>query len=159
MTAPVTTISEAGLRMLQHFEGFREKAYQDVVGVWTVGFGETQIDGRPVRAGDVLPRPAAEARLRARCDGSFGTGVRSALGAAARDLSQHQYDALVCLAYNIGVGGFRTSTVAKKLIAGDAVAAGAAFLLWNRGGGRVLPVLVVRRRVERACFDLGKYPA
>ncbi len=154
------TISDAGLAFIQREEGFREHAYQDVVGIWTIGYGETEIDGRPVRKGDVLPLAAALERLRARCNGKFGTGVRVALGAVATAaLTQAQFDALVSLAYNIGTAGFRGSTVAHKLIAGDTSAASAAFLMWDKGGTprRVLPVLAARRRRERRLFDTGLY--
>ncbi|MES2384549.1 MAG: lysozyme [Pseudomonadota bacterium] len=150
-------ISDAGLAMIKGFEGFRAHAYQDIVGVWTIGYGETIMpDGRPVRAGDVLPEHVALERLRARCDEHFGLPVR----AAGRGvLSQHQYDACVSLAYNIGTAGFATSTVAKRLRTGDTLGAGAAFLLWNKAGGRVVQVLVRRRAAERRCFDTGVYPA
>jgi lysozyme len=146
-------ISDAGLAMIKGFEGFREKAYKDIVGVWTVGYGETSLDGRPVRADDVLPLAAATERLRLRCNGVFGGAVR-----ACGPMAQHQYDACVSLAYNIGSAGFAGSTVARRLRAGDAAGAGAAFLLWNKAGGKVAPVLVRRRAVERACFDHGVYP-
>lgn len=151
-------ISDAGLKMLRGFEGFREHAYQDIVGVWTVGYGETSLNGRAVREGDTLPLPAALSRLRARCDTHYGPAVRAALGATAGELAQHQYDACVSLAYNIGVGGFSGSTVAHKIVAGDLAAAGAAFLMWNKAGGHVATPLVRRREAERRCFDRGEYP-
>jgi lysozyme len=158
MSGP-TKISDAGLRMLQGFEGFREHAYKDVVGVWTVGYGETQLDGRAVREGDHVNQKDGLALLRVRCDGHFGMAVRATLGAVVcATLEQHQFDALVSLTYNIGAGAFRTSTVARKLIAGDTAGAGAAFLMWTKGGGRVLPVLVRRRADERRCFDHAEYP-
>jgi lysozyme len=72
---------------------------------------------------------------------------------------------MVSLAYNIGLGpvvwvpgknmrkGFRQSKVLQHHIAGDRAKAGAAFMGWVKGGGRVLPGLVARRKAERALYE------
>lgn len=142
--------------MLAGFEGYRERAYQDIVGVWTVGYGETYVLGRKVREGDVLPKPAALSRLRTRCDVDYGPSVLEAV--APYEPTQSQYDAMVSLAYNIGTAGFAKSTVARKLREGDVKGASAAFLMWNKAGGKVRLGLTRRREVERTCFDAGEYP-
>ena len=79
----------------------------------------------------------------------FEKGV---LEAVKVSLSQHQFDALVSLAFNIGLGAFRASTLVRKLNAGDIAGAAGQFARWNRGDGRVLPGLVVRRAAEAALF-------
>jgi GH24 family phage-related lysozyme (muramidase) len=64
----------------------------------------------------------------------------------------NQFSACVSLAYNIGLGAFATSTVAKRHKLGQYAGAANAFLLWNKGGGKVLPGLVKRREDERALY-------
>lgn len=139
--------------MIARFEGFRAEAYQDVVGVWTVGFGETWLGARAVREGDVLNRAEAADRLRERLDRNFAPAVVAACGTTA--LNQAQFDACCSLAYNIGTAGFAGSTVARKIRAGDLAGAADAFLMWNKAKGRVLPVLVTRRSAERKIFLQG----
>lgn len=154
-------ISADGLRMIQHFEGFVELAYLDkraVPHIWTVGYGETQLDGRPVREHDRLPIAAAAERLRVRCDEHFGAAVCKTLGVVVHLIEQHQFDACVSLTYNIGTAGFNTSTVARKISSGDIEGAGAAFLMWDKAGGKFDAGLLRRREEERQCFDAGKYP-
>jgi lysozyme len=154
-------ISDAGLKFIQHEEGFVGHAYLDKKAkpnVWTIGYGETQLDSRPVREGDLMTIEQAAMRLRQRCDQHFGASVRATLGAqACSELKQHQFDALVSLAYNIGTGGFANSTVARLLRAGDTSGASAAFLMWDKAGGKVDPVLHARRPRERKLFDTGAY--
>ena len=67
-------------------------------------------------------------------------------------LDQNQFDALVCLIYNIGGEAFRTSTVLRLLNQEDYSGAANAFLMWNKAGGKVNAGLVNRRTAERALF-------
>ncbi len=67
-------------------------------------------------------------------------------------VTQNQYDALVSLAYNIGTRALSTSTLMKKLNAGDVKGAADAFLSWNRSGGKVMAGLTNRRKAEREVF-------
>jgi lysozyme len=68
------------------------------------------------------------------------------------DVTQSQFDALVSLAFNIGLGNLKGSTLLKKLNAGDDVAAQAQFLVWNRAGGKVMKGLQRRRKAESLVF-------
>jgi lysozyme len=72
--------------------------------------------------------------------------------AVTRPMTQNQFDACVSLAFNIGAAGFATSTVVRKLNAGDTAGAADAFRLWNKAGGQILQGLVNRREAERAQF-------
>jgi lysozyme len=65
---------------------------------------------------------------------------------------QGRFDALVCLAYNIGSGNLQRSTIRMKANRGDWEGAAEAFLAWTKGGGKVLPGLVRRRKAEIALF-------
>ncbi len=67
-------------------------------------------------------------------------------------INQNQFDALVSLTYNIGIGAFKDSTLLKKLNVKDYKGAAEQFPRWNRGGGRVLNGLVKRRKIEMELF-------
>jgi lysozyme len=67
--------------------------------------------------------------------------------------TDNQFSAMVSLAYNIGVGAFARSTVARKHNEGDHQAAAEAFALWNKAGGRVLAGLVRRRKEEADLYS------
>lgn len=137
--------------MVARFEGFRSRAYRDVGGVWTVGYGETRLDGRAVQAGDEMPEPQARERLAERL-AFFAASVR---GSCKRELSQNQLDACTSLAYNIGCEAFRTSTVCHKIQVGDFDGAADSFKLWNKVGKIVRAGLVARRAEEAALFRAG----
>lgn len=68
------------------------------------------------------------------------------------NLTQNQFDAICSLVYNIGVGNFKSSTLLRKLNAGDLAGAADEFPKWNQAGGRVLAGLMARRGQERALF-------
>src|SRR5690242_3313073 len=106
-----TTLSARGALFIQHEEGFRADAYKDQVGVWTVGFGETQFDGRPVQKSDHLTLEQAQARFAARIAKTYAPAVARALDGAAEPVQQHQFDMLVSLTYNIGCAAFASSTL------------------------------------------------
>ena len=71
-------------------------------------------------------------------------------------LSQHEFDALVCFSYNVGVGAFGTSTLLRLLNQGKREEAAAQLLRWTKAGGRELPGLIRRRRSERVLFRSGE---
>lgn len=136
--------SENGRKLIQRFEGCREKAYQDCVGVWTIGYGHTG----NVRAGQVITKQEAE-RLLSEDLKRFEAGVEKNVKVS---LTQNQFDALVSFCYNLGVGNLQKSTLLKKLNAGDYKGAGDEFLKWNKAGGSVVKGLTNRRKDERELF-------
>ncbi|EJO30250.1 lysozyme [Achromobacter marplatensis] len=138
-------MSESGLTVLKHYEGCELKAYQDSVGVWTIGYGDTE----NVLPGMTITRQEAEDRLERRLARDFEPGVRAAISAGMR---QEQFDAMVCLAYNIGVGAFAGSTLVKLFNAGDIQLAADQFPRWDKAGGKSLKGLRKRRAAERALF-------
>lgn len=69
------------------------------------------------------------------------------------DLNQNQFDALCSFTYNLGVGNLQSSTLLKKLNAGDMSGAAAEFPKWNQAGGKVLPGLTARRMEEKSLFE------
>lgn len=134
---------------IKEHEGLRLKAYLDSVGVWTIGYGDT---GPDVVKGLVITKAQAEERLRKRLvefEGYVNDMVKVAL-------TQNQFDALVSLVYNIGPTNFKSSTLLRKLNAGDYKGAAEQFLVWNKGRVKgslvILPGLVTRRAAERRMF-------
>ena len=141
--------SDKGIALIKQFEGCRLTAYQDSVGVWTIGYGWTQpVDGKPIRAGMTIKQATAERLLK--------TGLVSYESDVSRlvkvGLTQGQFDALVSFTYNLGARSLSTSTLLRKLNAGDYAGAADEFLRWNKAGGKVLNGLTRRREAERALF-------
>jgi lysozyme len=123
------------------FEGYSSDPYKDIVGVSTVCYGETRVAMRRYSKAD--------------CDDMLAAGLSDFAGAVLErnpELKGHdaQLLAATSLAYNIGTGAYRKSTVAKRFSAGNWKGACDAFLLWNKAGGRVVKGLDTRRRKERA---------
>ncbi len=138
------TVSTAGRSALMAREGCRLTAYRDSVGVPTIGVGHTGRAGPPpVSLGMTITRPEAEAIFAADL-APFEAAVGRAVSAT---LTRNQFDALVSLAFNIGIRGFAGSTVVHKLETGDFTGAADAFLMWGHP-----PELASRRRAERAQF-------
>ncbi|HDC4579627.1 TPA: lysozyme [Enterobacter cloacae] len=141
--------SEKGVALIKEFEGCKLTAYQDSVGVWTIGYGWTQpVDGKPIRAGMTIKQETAERLLK--------TGLVSYESDVCRlvkvGLTQGQFDAMVSFTYNLGARSLSTSTLLRKLNAGDYATAADEFLRWNKAGGKVLNGLTRRREAERALF-------
>ncbi|HID7492764.1 TPA: lysozyme [Enterobacter hormaechei] len=141
--------SEKGIALIKEFEGCRLTAYQDSVGVWTIGYGWTQpVEGKPIRAGMTIKQETAERLLK--------TGLVSYEKDVSRlvkvRLKQGEFDALVSFTYNLGARSLSTSTLLRKLNAGDYAGAADEFLRWNKAGGKVLNGLTRRREAERALF-------
>lgn len=146
----VSAVAAAGMAV---HEGYRSRAYDDGVGVQTIGFGTTQReDGSPVQKGDTISPERAVLRLAQDAD-RIGRQIAACIGDTP--LHQHEFDAYVSLAYNIGPAAFCRSTIVKRLRQTTPDYAGAceAIKMWNQAGGRVLPGLVKRREAEyRMCM-------
>lgn len=144
--------SNAAITLAKTSEGLRLIAYPDPGtggAPWTIGYGSTT----GVKEGDVITLDQAEARL-----------DRDLLNAAAVvkqkvtvPLSQGQFDALCDFVFNLGAKNFATSTMLRKLNAGDYEGAAAEFPRWNKAAGKVMPGLVARRQNERLLFEKGAY--
>ena len=155
-------VSASAIKHLHDFEGFarvrpdgRVEAYPDP-GTggepWTIGYGSTGADpfnGGRIRKGTSWTRAQAEQRFRDHL-AEFEAGVVRAL--AGSPATQGQFDAMVSLAYNIGLSAFGGSTLLRKHNAGDYAGAANEFLRWNRAGGRVMAGLTRRREAERRMY-------
>jgi lysozyme len=150
------TPSPACFALIQQFEGCAKKqpngdfaAYPDpgTGGVpWTIGWGSTGTDITP---GLVWTQAECDARL-TRDVSAFAAKVSAAIGSSPT--SQHQFDAMVSFAYNVGVANLESSTLLRLHKAGDFAGAAAQFGRWDEAAGRVLPGLVKRRAAEAALY-------
>lgn len=144
--------SHEGIALIKGFEDCRLTAYPDPGtggAPWTIGYGWTHpIDGKPVKPGMTIDQETADRLLK--------TGLVSyendVLKLVRVKLTKGQFDALVSFAYNVGSRALSTSTLLKKLNAGDIKGAADEFLRWNKAGGKVLNGLTRRREAERALF-------
>jgi lysozyme len=139
-------LSAAALIGLAMHEGFKPTAYDDGVGVKTIGFGTTE----GVKAGDTITAERALVRLGADV-GKYEQRLRACIGPVP--MYQYEWDAVVSWSYNVGTGAACGSTLVKKLQAFDYTGACRELLKWNRAGGQVLRGLTVRREAEyRQCI-------
>lgn len=138
-------LSAQGLQAILAYEGFRENAYIPVPGdIPTIGYGFT----KGVKMGDHMTRAQADARF-GREIGEYEAGVVEAVHGSA---TQHQFDALVSFAWNVGVPRMAGSTVVKAHNRGDVQAAANAYSLWNKAGGKAIAGLKRRRAAEAAMY-------
>ena len=150
------TPSKAGIGLIQQFEGCAKKqsdgsfiAYPDPGtggDPWTIGWGTT---GNDVKRGLVWSQQQCDDRLTEDL-AAFATRVAKVLGTAKT--SQHQFDALVSFAYNVGVANLQNSTLLRLHRAGDYEGAQAQFIRWNKAAGKVLNGLTRRRQAEAALY-------
>lgn len=143
-------ISQRGLDLIKRFEGLRLRSYLCPAGVWTIGYGST---GPHVHRNMVITESEAEQLLQ-RDLVRFENGVLSALSPSVP--LQEEFDAMVSLAFNIGIGAFARSSVCRLYKAGRIAESANAFSMWTKArvNGRltVLPGLVTRRSAEKALF-------
>ena len=138
-------MTKEGIELIKSFEGCRLEAYKCQAGVWTIGYGHTQ----GVYEGKKITQEEAE-RLLASDLAKFEMGVRNILGASANGMRENKIDALVSLAFNIGLCAFKNSTLVKKLKQADGVEAVCMqFLRWRFVGKKTSKGLL-RRRVAEA---------
>jgi lysozyme len=134
--------------LIKRWEGCRLEAYPDPASggdPWTIGYGAT---GPGIQKGVRWSQRQADDRLAIDAD-RFLKGVRSVLRKPATDA---QLGAMTSLAYNIGVGAFKDSTLLRKFNAGDIAGAAAEFPKWKRASGKVMQGLVNRRDDEQRVF-------
>ena len=149
-------ISNRGLNLIKEFEGLELEAYQDIVGIWTIGYGHTSMAGPPeVVPGMEITEDEATEILR-RDLGQYENGVERAVRV---HITQNMFDALVSLTYNIGVNGMQRSTFIRLLNEGDYEGCAEAMQMWNKAGGRVVAGLTRRRAAEAALFLEGYVPS
>jgi lysozyme len=136
--------------LCKQFEGFKSKPYLCPAGVPTIGYGSTYYaDGRKVTLADQpISEPDAAALLRYELAHTYLPGALRNCPILATN--ERKANAIVDFCYNLGIGRLQTSTLKRKINAQDWEAAQEQLMLWTKGGGRVLPGLVKRRKAECA---------
>jgi len=137
--------SKDGLALTESFESCKLVAYQDVKGVWTIGWGHT---GVLVRPGLTCTQEQADAWLLEDCAAAEQAVNRFVCVA----INQHEFDALVDFAFNCGITAFANSTLLKKLNSGDIPGAAHEFEKWDHASGKVVAGLLRRRLAEEKEF-------
>ena len=148
-------MSQGGLdNLLKKFEGCKLKAYRCPANVCTIGYGHTSAAGAPqVVDGMIITQADAEDILK-RDIVKYEIAVMDLVKVK---LTQNQFDVLVDFAYNAGVGNLKSSTMLKKVNAGDLDAVPAELMKWTKGGGKVLPGLVRRRQAAGAWWSADQH--
>lgn len=143
-------ISDAGIQVLIEREGCRLEAYQDSVGVWTIGVGHTAAAGPPEPcAGMTITQEQADELLDQDLD-EYETCVNEVI---EPPMTQHQFDAFVSICFNIGQGSFAGSTFVARFNNDDIPGCAEAILMWDKP-----PEIISRRQGEYVQF-LGGYVA
>jgi lysozyme len=164
-------LGKAGEDLMHKFEGFRSRPYLCPAHIWTIGYGhvlyQNQIRLPVVRVeGKDVPMIRKEMPLKpednrvwtkAEIDELFRVDVETFERGVLRLVPscvgrQGSFDALVSISFNFGLGNLQRSTIRMKANRGDWEGAADAFMMWTKGGGKVLPGLVRRRVAEKALF-------
>lgn len=143
-------ISNKGLELIKEFEGFSSVAYLCPAKIPTIGYGNTfWEDGRKVRLGEQISKTKALELLEFVANKDFASKIYPLIKV---EVNQNQFDAMVSLTYNIGVGAFSSSTLLRKVNAKDFIGASNEFLKWDKAGGKQLLGLTRRRQREKELF-------
>ena len=147
---------EIAADICRRVEGFRAAPYLCPAGVATIGYGATRYpDGRPVTLADPPISPSqAEQLLVDQLAANYYPGVLRICPPLAAQPAERRA-AVLDFAYNLGLGALRVSTLARLIRAQAWPEAATQFGRWVRGGGRILPGLVIRRAIERQLFVGG----
>jgi lysozyme len=141
-------LDKKGIDLIQLNEGLSLKAYLDTGGVWTIGWGNTSINGKPVTKGMTCTREEA--------DEEFLKDTQDSQKAVNRlvkvPLTQGQYNALVDFVFNLGVDQFSKSTILKLLNNRDYDGACSQFMRWIYDNGKVVDGLKLRRQRAQEMF-------
>ncbi len=138
-------VNDAGLELIKSFEGCKLKAYKDVRGILTIGYGHTGADVEPDME---INQAAADSFLKKDIEWA-SSQVEKAL---KTPVSDNEFAALVCFAFNVGVHACISSTLMKLLNAGKHDKAAEQFVRWDMSGGKVVTGLHRRRLAERELF-------
>lgn len=140
--------SKSGIDFLISLEGFRNKAYKDTKGLWTIGVGHLILDNEKELLTFVLNDNQIKDLLSKDLQ-KYETTVNHVIH---NDITQYQFDSLVSLCFNIGCSGFSNSTVAKVINRGEFDKVADAMRMWNK------PVEIKgRREKEIKLFTTGSY--
>jgi GH24 family phage-related lysozyme (muramidase) len=142
-------INQNGIDLIKKFEGLSLKPYKDAAQLWTIGYGHLIKGGEYEKFKDGITQQEAEELLKE----DMAWAERAVNKYVKVDINQNQFDALVCLVFNIGAKAFFDSTLLKWINKPKDVAEiPKQFVRWIRAGGKPLLGLARRRVAESELF-------
>lgn len=148
-------LSNNGVNFIKNEEGWRACAYKDAVGLWTIGYGHliTKNDGlcKPVPTTKCCISEQRGVQILT-SDVKVGSSCISRIVKGVASLTDNQFSALTSWAFNVGCGAATSSTLVKKLNAGNKGDTCGELKKWVKGGGKVIRGLVNRRNRECQLF-------
>ena len=164
-------LSKAGEDLMHRYEGFRSRPYLCPAHIWTIGYGHVlyqeqirlPVARTPEKPAKMIRKemPLKQEHNRVWTKTEIDTLFRNDVETFERGVlrlvpgcigHQGRFDALVSFAFNAGLGNLQRSTIRMKANRGDWEGAAEAFMMWTKGGGKVLPGLVKRREAEVKLF-------
>lgn len=143
-------VSDEGFELIKHFEGCELKAYKCAAGVWTIGYGHT----KDVQENDVWSKEKSDFMLFRELEEEYEQHINSLVQVP---INQCQFDALCSWVYNLGPANLKSSTLLKKLNAGEYEDIPHQIKRWNKatvdGKRKVLAGLTRRREAEALMFE------
>lgn len=137
-------LNNEGVKLIMDFEGCALKSYQDIGGVWTIGYGH--IVG--VKPDMILTLDEARQLL----NQDLHMVVHSVEMMVSTPINDNQFSSLVSFAYNLGVFALKGSALLVKINQNDLLGAANEFLKWDHVKGKKVPGLTRRREAERSLF-------
>lgn len=154
MTDPVESQPDPALDMavtlIAEFEGFRSHPYQDVAGIWTIGYGFTY--DQNVRRVTATTPPMTETDARAWLRTLVTKTLTAVRAMVYEPVTPAQLAALTSFSFNEGTAALRGSSLLGHLNVGEFAAAADSFMAWVYAGGKPIEGLRRRRMRERAVF-------
>lgn len=126
--------------LIKSFEGCSLKAYQDVRGIWTIGYGHT--------SGVYPGMTCTQAEANAWLDKDIDEAHRDLLTCSAGPFAPGAEDALISFVFNLGIGRYRASTLRQCVNAQEWAMVKTELLKWDHAGGEVIAGLARRRQAE-----------
>jgi len=145
-------VSKAGIALIKHHEGVRNRPYRCPANLFTVGVGHLIGDGKslPESWNRIFSQEEIDGLLKSDLR-RFELGVHKMLPNVP--LRQHEFDAIISFCFNLGLGCFQRSTLRQALLRGDKKAAMESLVKYCRAGGKILRGLQIRRLDEKALFE------
>lgn len=149
------TASETATSLIKNFEGLVLHAYKDPGSKdglpVTIGYGSTMYtDGRKIKLGDTITEAQAVDLLNWEVNNKT-----SVLRGMNLKINQNQFDALTSFIYNVGIGAFMSSTLLKRIrVNPNDTDIRNQFMKWVYNDGKILDVLVKRRKAEANLYFL-----
>jgi lysozyme len=140
-------LNRDGIKLMHDFEGLRLEAYLCPAKLPTIGYGNTFYeDGSRVKMGEKITKTRADELFTNVVNKTFAEPLKKLL---KKPLNENQFSALVCFAYNVGMGNLSKSTLLRMVNVNpndDAIRE--QFMRWNKAGGKEMAGLTRRRKAE-----------